>query len=42
MRSQGYTDELEKLTRDDGSVTLTVKLKQAAAKKVRLRVIAYS
>ena len=32
-RSKGYTDELEKLTRDDGGVTLTIKLKQAAAKK---------
>ena len=26
-RSKGYTDELEKLTRDDGDVTLTIKLK---------------
>ena len=32
-RSKGYTDELEKLTRDDGGVTITIKLKQAAAKK---------
>ena len=32
-RSKGYTDELEKLTRDDGDVTLTIKLKKAAEKK---------
>ena len=41
-RSKGYTDELEKLTRDDGGVTLTVKLKEAATKKLRLRVVPYS
>ena len=40
--SKRYTDELEKLTRDDGGVTLTIKLKKAAEKKMRLRVIAYS
>ena len=39
--SKRYTDELEKLTRDDGGVTLTIKLKKAA-EKMRLRVIAYS
>ena len=32
-RIKGYTDELEKLSRDDGGVTLTIKLTQAAAKK---------
>ena len=32
-RSKGYTNELEKLTHNDGGVTLTIKLKQAAAKK---------
>ena len=32
-RSKGYADELEKLTRDDGGVTLTIKLKKAAEKK---------
>ena len=41
-RSKGSTNELEKLTRDDGGVTLTIKLKKAATKKIRLRVIAYS
>ena len=33
IRSKGYTDESEKLTRDDVGVTLTVKLKKAATKK---------
>ena len=41
-RSKRYTDELQKLTRDDGGVTLTIKLKKAAEKKMRLRIIAYS
>ena len=41
-RSKRYTDELQKLTRDDGGVTLTIKLKKAAEKTMRLRVIAYS
>ena len=31
-RNKGYTNKLEKLTHDDGGVTLTIKLKQAAAK----------
>ena len=41
-RSKGYTDELEKLTRDDSNITLTVELKAAATKKMRLRVAGYS
>ena len=32
-RGKGYADELAKLTRDDGGVTLTIKLKKAAEKK---------
>ena len=40
--SKGYTDGWGKLTRSDGGVTLTIKLKKAAEKKMRLRVIAYS
>ena len=32
-RSKKYNEELEKLIRDEGGVTLTIKLKQAAAKK---------
>ena len=31
--SKRYTNKLEKLTREDGGVTLTIKLKQATAKK---------
>ena len=30
--SKGYTNKLKKLTRDDGGVTLTIKLKKAAEK----------
>ena len=41
-RSESYTDELEKLTRDDSDLLLTVKLKAAATKKMRLRVTGYS
>ena len=32
-RSKGYTDELEKSTRDDGGVTLTIKLQKPAENK---------
>ena len=32
-RSKGYTDELQKLTLDDGGVNLYLKLKAAATKK---------
>ena len=42
MRSKDYTDELEKLMRDDRGVNLSTKIKAAATKKLRLRVIAYS
>ena len=31
-KSKGYTDELQKLTRDDGGVNLSIKLKAAATK----------
>ena len=41
-RSKGYTDELEKLTCNDSDVSLTVKLKAAITKKLRLRVVRYS
>ena len=41
-RSKGYTTELEKLTHGNGGVTLTIKLKTNATKKMRLSVIAYS
>ena len=41
-RSKGYTDELEKLTRGDSDVSLTVKLKAATTKRLRLKIIGYS
>ena len=41
-QSKGYTDDLEKLTQDASDINLTVKLKVAAAKKMRLRVLGYS
>ena len=41
-RSKGYTDELEKITRDDSGLGVVVTLKKAAAKKMRLRIVGYS
>ena len=41
-RSKGYTDELEKLTRNDSDGSITVKLKAAATKKLRLKIVGYS
>ena len=41
-RSQGYTAELEKLTRDDSSLAVVVNLKGAAQKKMRLRITGFS
>ena len=41
-RSKGYMDELESLNRGDSKLTLTVTLKDAATKKMRLRVTLYS
>ena len=40
-RSKGYTDELEKLNCDDSGLAV-VTLKEAAAKKLRLRVTGFS
>ena len=40
-RSKGYTDELEKLTRNDNDISVTVKLKAAATKKLRLKIVGY-
>ena len=37
-RSQGCTDELEKLTRDDSGLAVAVNLKDAAQKKMRLQI----
>ena len=41
-RSQGYTDELQKLTRDDSGLAVVVNLKEAAQKKMRLRITGFS
>ena len=41
-RSKGYTDELEKINRDDSGVALHIKLKKAAAKKIRIRITGFS
>ena len=37
-RSKGNTDELEKITRDHSGLVIYIKLKEAATKKLRLRV----
>ena len=41
-RSQGYTYELEKLTRDESGLAVVVNLKDAAQKKMRLRITGFS
>ena len=41
-RSQGYTDELEKLTRDDSGLAVVVNLKDAAQKKMSLQITGFS
>ena len=41
-RSKGYPDELEKLNRDDSALAVTIDLKEAAVKKLRLRITGYS
>ena len=40
-RSREYTSELEKIVRNDSSLTMTITLRNAAARKMRLRVIGY-
>ena len=42
MRSQVYTDELEKLTRDDSSLAVVINLNEAAKKEMRLRIAGFS
>ena len=42
QRSKGYTDELEKITRDDSGLGIVVTLKKAASQKMRLRIVGYS
>ena len=41
-RSQGYTDELEKLTRDHSGLAVFIDLKVVATKKMRFRLTGYS
>ena len=41
-RSKGNYDELKKITRDDSGLVIYIKLKAAATKKMRLRVVGYS
>ena len=41
-RSKGYTDELEKINRDDSGIALTISLKEAAEKKLRFRTTSFS
>ena len=41
-RSKGYRNELEKITADDNDLSVTINLKVAAVKKMRLRVTSYS
>ena len=41
-RSKSYTDELEKINRDDSGIALNIKLKKVAAKKLRYRIPAFS
>ena len=41
-RSQGYTDELEKLTRDDSGLAVVINLKEATKRKMRLRITGFS
>ena len=40
-RSKGYTDELEKINCDDSGIALTISLKAAAAKKLRLELLVF-
>ena len=41
-RSKGNSDELEKITRNDSGLVIYIKLKAAATKKLRLRIVGYS
>ena len=40
-RSKGYTGEFERVNRDDSDLSITINLKAAAAKKMRLRMTGY-
>ena len=41
-RSKCYTDELEKINRDDSGIALTISLKSAASRKLRFRITGFS
>ena len=41
-RSKGYTDELEKINRDDSGIALIIGFKKATTGKLRLRITVYS
>ena len=40
-RGRGFSNELERIVRNDSSLTLTITLKNVAVKKMRLRVVGY-
>ena len=42
ISSQGYTDKLEKLTRDDNGLAAVVNFKNSVQKKTRLRITGFS
>ena len=41
-RNKGYADELEKINCDNCGISLTISLKDTAAKKIRFRIIAFA
>ena len=41
-RRQGFTDEWERLTRDDRALAVVISLKEAAKKKMRLTITGFS
>ena len=41
-RSKGYTDQLEKINRDDSGLAVIIGFKEVAAKKLRLQMMGYS
>ena len=40
-QSKGYTSEFERVNRDDSNLSITINLKAATAKKMRLRMTGY-
>ena len=41
-RSKGYTDQLEKINRDNSGLAVIIGFKEVAAKKLRLQMMGYS